>query len=400
MKSKKSFLYVHVPFCKKRCDYCSFYSSQNLNYKKDYIEAIQKETEILSSIYKDKLETIYFGGGSPSSLQINELSSIISTIKKCFETENLEFTFEVNPNEVDIEYASSLMDLGINRISIGFQSHSDRILKLIGRVGTYKDFEKAYFSLRTAGFKNISMDLMYGLPYQSLQDFEETLKLIKHFDPEHVSSYLLTVDKNTKLHKNIRNGKTPNIDEEIQDKQYEMMIDFFEKSEYVRYECSSFAKISKESRHNLAYWNYEDTLAIGPSAVYTYGGIRRKNFDSLKKYIDEIAKSNLPIMETEIIDKKESKFEAIIMGLRLKKGLNIKKLDLRFGGDFIKENKNWYDKFSKLGMLKLKDNMLYLDGRGVDLINLILTELIWEGVVDEKKYFYLVFFDNNKQFWF
>lgn len=328
---KRTGIYVHIPFCKQKCKYCDFISFSNMNkYISDYINCILKEIEDVSKLnklnYESKVEeliqvdTIYIGGGTPSIISEKYIEKIIEKIKSSFNLiENPEITIEINPGTVNEEKLKKYYEVGINRISIGLQSTDNNLLKMLGRIHKYNDFEDVYELARKIGYKNINVDLMIGLPNQTMEILEKSLTEIVNKKPEHFSVYSLIVEENTKMFDLIESGELRLPDEDIERKMYWKVKEFLEENGYRHYEISNFAKETFESKHNMNCWNQNEYIGVGVAAHSYFNGIRYSNIEDIKKYIQNYKNEesiNNRVFH-EIQDKKQMMNEFMI--LRFKK---------------------------------------------------------------------------------
>ncbi len=371
-------LYIHIPFCKKKCFYCDFYSVVNYNSIIDkYLSAIEKEIQLYSEKYDPKINSIYIGGGTPSVLNRNQIKSIFHTINKNFKIKpNIEITIEVNPESIDENFIETIKEVGVNRISVGIQSLNDKILKTVGRIADKKMNLKALSLISKIGLNNWSVDMIYGLPYQNIEIFKSDLEEILKFHPKHISLYLLHISKNTKMFEIYK--KNPTIfptDEDITEI-YHFANHYLEKNQYKRYEISNFSFSGYESRHNLAYWNKKDYIGIGTSSVSTIKNRRWKNVSNLNRYIELVDKNELPIEKTINLSKQEAIREFIMLQLRLVSGLNTKKLYDKYKFDIWKERKNELERLNSSGFIKTDNNHITLTVKGILVSNSVISELI------------------------
>jgi len=367
-------LYLHVPFCKDRCYYCSFVSLVNKNnYKKKYINAVLTEMEeILSQNKGPKLNSIYIGGGTPSLLEIKYFEQIFSKINSLSDiSKNAEITVEVNPGTVSIEYLKSLKSTGINRLSIGIQSFNDEILKSINRIHNGNEAIEAVDMAKYAGFDNISIDLIYGLPGQNLNIWGNTLNQAIKLDIQHISAYGLKIEEGTVFAR-----KTPPSlpDEEMSADMYLKTIEILEKNNFEHYEISNFAKSGYESKHNLAYWHNEEYFGFGLGAHGYIDEIRYSNTCSIEEYIENPLKkaSEHKATRQEIIE------EGIFLGLRLTKGININKFNSEYGINLLEKFESVINKYIDYGFMEIKEGYLRLTTEGILISNTILAEFIAE----------------------
>lgn len=324
-------LYIHIPFCKSKCYYCDFLSfSDKNNLKEKYIYCLEKEIEHYATenkiLYEHKLEkkfmvkTIYIGGGTPSVVDEIYIANIIKKIKKNFElSKDIEITIEVNPGTVTKEKLSTYNEIGINRLSIGLQAVQDELLKKIGRVHTYSQFEETYKAARQVGFKNINVDLMIGLPDQRVKDVEKSLKTVLSLKPEHLSVYSLILEEGTNLYQKVETGEIEMISDANEREMYWYVRNTLEKYNYIQYEISNYAKPGFESKHNMDCWNQKEYLGFGVGASSFLDNNRYSNLNNIEEYIKNVEKGlynkNL-ILEEKLNE--ESKMKEYMM-LRIKK---------------------------------------------------------------------------------
>ncbi|MFA6367264.1 MAG: radical SAM family heme chaperone HemW, partial [Bacteroidales bacterium] len=383
-------LYIHIPYCKQRCIYCDFYSSATREDKKTYIECLIKEFEQRKSELTQKIETIYFGGGTPSILTKDELSFLLTNILKQSELFNLsEITLEANPENLTFDYLEFLKkNTPINRLSIGIQSFNNQDLKILGRKHSAEEAIKAVKASQELGLDNISIDLMFNLPNMTKEKWLKNLQTAINLNIQHISAYSLTVEEGTMLHTLIDKQKLTLPTEKQQIEQFDLTIEFLTKNGFEHYETSNYAslKVNDEwlmvngwrSKHNSSYWNNTPYLGLGASAHSFDGEERSWNISDLKEYISRI-KNNQPLSEKETLTEKDKYNEYILVGTRIKEGLN---------PDYIKTNLPTYythfqtqaQKLIKEGLLKqenpIKQETPYtLTQEGSHLANLIAVNL-------------------------
>ncbi len=352
-------LYIHIPFCKQKCYYCDFNSYSNKeNLIEEYVIALKKEIQSYSfNAYK----TIYFGGGTPSYIDEKYIIDILSSVNH---KETEEITIEVNPGTVSKEKLKAYIENGINRLSIGLQATQNDILKNIGRIHTLEEFEKTYKDARDAGFKNISVDLMFGLPNQTLDNVKESLEYLIKLNPEHISCYSLILHND--IFKNL-----PSDEEER--KMYHEIVKTLKEAGYIHYEISNFAKPTFESKHNLVYWNQGEYVGVGAGASSYIDKKRYSNVNSISKYINDFRNRTIE----EIQDKEAQEREYIILKTRLIDGLKIEEINKKFEIDICKKYKTQLDKMIKYGLLeKTSDSRIKLTSRGLDLANVVWEEFV------------------------
>lgn len=355
-------VYIHIPFCKSKCNYCSFVSFDKLDLKEQYLVALKKQ---IKSEYKgEMISTLYFGGGTPSLLSIDEFEELVNL----FDLESdAEITVEVNPDSIDKDYLQKLRAIGINRLSIGAQSFDDRILSAIGRLHCAKQIKAAVNFAKDAGFNNINLDLIYGLPEQTLESFKVDLDKAIDLDVQHISLYGLKIEEGCYFYKNEPND-LPNSD--IQADMYLMAVKILKNADNNHYEISNFAKAGFESRHNLNYWNNSTYYGFGCAASGYINNIRYTNEMNLDKYIKNPL---LKISEQKLI-KLEILEEAIFLGFRKIAGINVEEINKKFGIDFNKKYSEILDKYSKFFIQTQNGYALTLDG--ILISNEILSEFI------------------------
>ena len=375
-------LYIHLPFCQKKCNYCDFYSLACINKIGEYIKAICKQITIESPLYKDyEIETIFIGGGTPSLISPDDFKLLSKTIKNCLNlTQGLEFTIEANPGTLNKEKLLAYKEAGVNRLSIGLQSTNDEELKILGRIHTLKDFENSYKLARECGFDNISVDLMYSLPNQTFYGFKSTLEAVIELSPEHISSYSLKIEDETPFGKIKDKLILPSEDDEYL--MYIYMCDALNKHGYLQYEISNFAKKGNESRHNLKYWLSEEYIGIGPSAHSYINGKRYYYEPNLDTYLDSLKNDILPnkIFEQTIenahsypqISKMD---EYLMLRLRLASGVSETEFRVEFAKELTKEYPQILS-FLKTGYIKKQGDSYSFTPKGFFVSNYILTEIL------------------------
>jgi putative oxygen-independent coproporphyrinogen III oxidase len=325
-------LYIHVPFCEKRCIYCDFYSNTDQSYKTPYLKALIREMSLRKDYLKGKsLKTLYFGGGTPSQLTYTELSSLFNAISQHYDLSKCdEITLEANPDDMTSEYIAMLRRLPINRISMGVQSFLDDDLAFLNRRHTSKQAVDAVHQCQDSGLTNLSIDLIYGLPGQTLQRWEQILDAAIALGVPHISAYHIIYEEGTRLWKMMHSGTVKPVDEETSVALFEMLTQKLSAAGFLHYEISNFAKAGFESRHNSSYWTGEKYLGLGPSAHSFDGECRDWNVASLPKYIKGI-ESGKPEMGHEELNATEQYNEAVFTGLRTLHGVNLSQLRMKFG---------------------------------------------------------------------
>lgn len=367
MPQNFSSLYLHVPFCVKKCNYCAFYS---LPYSEErakvFISAILKEIELTRNL-PHFIKTIYIGGGTPSCLPINYLERILQALFRSYKiSKNIEFTIEVNPGTITQEKINLFKSFGINRISIGAQSFLDSELKFLGRIHNVKDIINTVHIIKNSCIENISLDLIYGIPEQTLNNFKFSLSLATSLEIKHISIYELTLDRGTPLEKKLKNGKINLLNDDAIEEMYLFASEFLEGKGFYKYEISNFAKQKYESLHNMAYWQRKTYLGLGPAAFSYLKGWRFHNPRNISQYLKYLNKNKLPwIRECEIKGIEELK-EKIILGLRMKQGITLGNLCLV----------NFFKELEKLKLTRIDGNKVSLTDRGMLISNEIFAKVL------------------------
>ena len=372
-------LYIHVPYCRLKCIYCDFYSGgARIADWKAFSEAIAAELSQRSGELTEAPSTIYFGGGTPSLIPGRFFASIVEAIDKwCGTGKLLEFTVEVNPEDVTEENCKIWKESGVNRISMGIQTMDDRELKSIGRRHDSFTILKAYESLQRQ-FSNISVDLMFGLPGQSLKSYEQSLNEIIGLHPCHISSYSLMLEEGTAMTLLVNSGKIKIPDEEMWADMFNLTSDMLRNAGYKRYEVSNFALPGYESRHNTAYWKGNPYLGIGPSA-HSYDGhnTRRMNPSDIKAYLNHFSKGKQPksFFREEILTQEELREEMIMTRLRMSEGLNVQEFRMRFGDEALHDLLNKAGNLKRNGLLETTSDSIRITEKGILLGNDIMASL-------------------------
>ncbi|TXC85104.1 radical SAM family heme chaperone HemW [Luteibaculum oceani] len=317
-------LYIHIPFCRKACSYCDFHFTVNQKNRAQICDALVSEMVLWKEDWCNyHFQTLYFGGGTPSILNSDELSAVVNGAKSNFSWgDEVEFTLEINPEDVTLEKLHSWKELGVNRLSIGLQAFQDEILTWMNRAHSAEEGLRAVRLAQEVGFDNISVDLIYGIPGLTHSQWEENLTKVLELNIQHVSCYCLTVEEKTKLEQMVKNGELTMPEDEVSTTQFDMLSSFFEGNGFNHYEISNLGKPGKESKHNSNYWNGVPYLGIGPSAHSYRKGKRWWNPASNALYQKEISKGNLP-NEIEILSETDAFNEKIMTGLRRKDGVSV-----------------------------------------------------------------------------
>ncbi len=373
-------LYIHIPFCLRKCNYCDFVS---FSYQKEladqYLLALFSELKLLSQKYDHpSLDTIYLGGGTPTVLSGEELARIMSVVRDCFKVDpnEVEITSELNPATGVKEELYLMREAGINRLSIGVQSFNDSILKYLGRIHNVKQVLDTYQTSREVGFNNINLDLIFAIPGQTRKDWQESLKTALELQSEHLSLYNLKIEEGTPFYQDYLQGKLKPVDEDLDLWMYEEAITTLNNAGLPQYEISNFARPGFESRHNLCYWHYQPYLAAGPGAHGFDGNLRYVNTDDLKSYIQILKENKLPWQEEICLSPKDLMEEFMIMGLRLKEGISVAEFTKRFGRSVFDIYDEQINKLTTLGLLEYKGESIFLTSKGVPLGNEVFSEFL------------------------
>ncbi len=367
---RRAGLYVHTPFCLRKCRYCDFASSvPNEDFRAAYTKRLI--SEILS--YKDKnvlLDTVFFGGGTPSLLTERELDGIMDAIRSSFRlSPRAEITAEVNPGTLDEEKLAAFLSEGFNRFSIGLQSIHEKELKKLGRIHTFEDFLEVYKMMRSRGVGNISVDLMFGIPEQSVKSFEKTLSVIKALSPEHISAYGLIIEEGTPFYNERKSLKLP--DEEDEREMYFLASSVLSESGYSHYEISNFAKVGFECKHNLKYWSLEDYIGVGLAAHSYFEGAHFSNPKDQGKYLSGLADAHERLSDDDVA------FEYAMLRLRTSYGISFAEYKKRTGSDFLtEERRERIDFYKARGLLVCDENRLALTAEGFYLSNTVISDLL------------------------
>ena len=371
-------IYIHIPFCKQRCNYCAFYSSTLYNIKEEYADAVCRELQMRKEYIKgEEIKTIYFGGGTPSTLPMALLQKICDTIYASYTVcSNAEVTIECNPDDLTEEFLAELRTLPFNRISMGVQSFCDRQLKRLGRRHNAEKARRAVGNARAAGYRNISIDLMFALPGSTIKEWEESINEAISLSPEHISAYNLMYEDDTPLHRALQRGDFEELSEEENVEQFRMLIKKMKEAGYRHYEISNFAKPGHESRHNSSYWN--DTAYIGcGAAAHSYDGNSREwNISDIKEYIKGI-ESNDRNYEIEHLTEEERYNDTILTRLRTADGIPLTWMKSRFSEKLNSYMLKAAENHIEYGNIKKTDETLSLTEKGIFISDAVIRDLIY-----------------------
>ena len=372
---KEVALYIHIPFCKQKCFYCDFPSyARKDDLMSDYIEALL--IELKEKIKAYKVRSLFVGGGTPSYLNEENLSKLMKVIKNINFIEDAEKTIECNPGTVSEEKFNIMKDGGINRLSFGLQTTKNNLLKGIGRIHTFEAFKDNYNLARSIGFNNINIDMMFGLPNQSVKDWTDSLEEVAKLNPEHISAYSLIIEEGTPFYKLYNEDKLKLPSEEEEREMYKKCKNILIENGYHQYEISNYAKEGKECLHNEVYWMCNEYIGVGASSSSYIDGKRIKNIDDLREYIKRIG-SGESIVDEEIINTKNDDIEEFMfMGLRMNCGIEEEEFKRRFHTDIDNVYKDVIEGNINKGLLERKRGRIYLTDKGIELSNMVMSDMI------------------------
>lgn len=371
-------IYLHIPFCKTRCIYCDFYSTTRSELKTRYVRALCSELEMRKEYLKEeRVETIYFGGGTPSQLEEGDFRQLFETIQKCYGMESChEITLETNPDDLSKEYLQMLSTLPFNRLSMGIQTFDDATLKLLKRRHDARTAIEAVDRCRQAGFSNISIDLIYGLPGETKERWENDLRQAINLNVEHISAYHLIYEEDTPIYKMLKQHQVSEVDEDSSLEFFTLLIERLQKAGFEHYEISNFCRPSKHSRHNTSYWQGIPYLGCGPSAHSFDGMTREWNVSSIDLYIKGI-EENRRAFEIEYLDQTTRYNEFIITTIRTVWGTPIEKLKQTFGNELWEYCRKMAAPYLENGKLEEHDGALRLTREGIFISDSIMSDLLW-----------------------
>lgn len=369
-------LYIHIPFCKIRCSYCDFVSYANKNYlMKPYIDALKKEIGEKTS--GRVISTIFIGGGTPTAISDELFEDLLRFIKaKVVLEPGYEFTVEANPESVNPEKAKIMKINGVNRVSMGLQATNNILLKNIGRIHDLKAFNNAYKLLRDEGFDNINLDLITGLPGQTMDDIKDSLDFVRETDPDHISVYSLILEEGTPMYLSVEKGLVTLPSEEVDRDFQDVMRDGLEEIRYHRYEISNFSKPGFECRHNINYWKTGEYIGAGVSASGIEGNTRYNNTSSIEEYINSVNAGKDPASEKHLNSFEDDVEEFIFMGLRMTEGILADDYFKRFNEELFDTYGDVIKKYIDSGHLKFEEGRLFFTSQGFDISNYILSDFM------------------------
>lgn len=374
---KETAIYIHIPFCDHKCIYCDFYSIINYDNVSSYLKSLIKEIEIRGEEYSSdrKVISIFFGGGTPSFMEPEYIGRIIKAVRDNFVVaDDVEITLETNPGTVDEKKLKDFLSAGINRISIGVQSFNDDELKFLTRIHNSETAVSTVHSAEKAGFKNISIDLIFNLPNQTKELWQSNLEKAVGLPITHISAYSLILEKGTILNKMVLDGKVTMQDSDHDADLYELTIDYLIKNKFEQYEVSNFCLPGFECKHNNAYWRYKEYLGLGTSAHSFVNGKRWWNYSSLNFYLGKMKTDN-PVAGEETLTSEQMHEEYVMLAMR-SKGLDINEYKNRFGNDWLEKKKDEIDKYAADGFLVIENNFIKFTSQGYALCDEIIAKLL------------------------
>lgn len=374
-------LYLHIPFCVRKCGYCDFLSWNGTEEEKEqYVQALMQEIESYREFANSyRVSTVFVGGGTPSVLEAAQMERILGKVQEVFQLEKRpEITIEMNPGTVTEEKLQAYKKLGVNRLSIGLQSVDNEKLKVLGRIHTYEEFLNSFQMARRAGFENISVDLISSIPGQTLETWKKELEKLVSLSPEHISVYQLIIEEGTPFYQTY--GEHPELlpNEETSREIYLWTGAFLKEQGYGQYEISNYAKEGKESRHNLKYWERGEYLGLGLGAASMIRNIRMSNTRDMKTYLEHCGQPKTMRAEVQFLEESQQMEEFMFLGLRKTRGVSKKEFRHAFGRDIDMVYEKTLEKFLENGMLKEQKDRIYLSEEGILLSNMVMSEFLFD----------------------
>ena len=373
-------LYIHIPFCRQKCLYCDFPSwAGKEGQMQGYVDALTKEIRKRGTEYTDQqVVSVFFGGGTPTTLTIPMLEQLMQAVFENWNiAEDAEITTEANPGMLDGEMAAALKKMGFNRLSMGVQAWQNRLLKELGRIHTIEVFRENFKAVREAGFTNINTDLMFALPNQTMEDWQETVKNIVAMNPEHISAYSLIIEEGTPFYDRYEKGELKPAEEELDREMYHWAVDYLAEHGYEQYEISNFAKKGRQSRHNRIYWQAEEYLGMGLGSHSYMNGERFHNIYDLQEYIRADGDVSLLKEDIERITEEDALAEFMFLGLRLAEGVSFAGFEERFGQGMKNIYGSQIEELVKDGLLEEDGIGIRLTKRGVDISNYVFEKFLF-----------------------
>jgi len=370
-------IYIHIPFCKKKCHYCNFYSLPTTKYHDELIAALHKELILQKAYLEEPVETIYFGGGTPSLLSEDDVKSLIGTVEKNYTLiSNPEITIEVNPDDISLQKVRGLKTTDVNRISIGVQSFFQQDLTYLNRIHTSEQSEYAIKTFQDSGYSNISIDLIYGMPSLGTAHWKENLLKAIDFQIPHISAYAITVEPGTNLERLISLDKRQPVSDAEAAAQFRFVMNFMRDRNYIHYEISNFCLPGMESKHNKAYWENSPYLGIGPSA-HSYNKVSRQwNCANLEKYISAINNNEIP-SEKELLSDDQKYNEFVMMGFRTNRGNAVKMIEDLFGEKYAFCFRKVLKKYEDTNMLDVSEDIVRLSDEGKLFADSVIADFFY-----------------------
>lgn len=379
LKDRNIGIYIHIPFCIRKCNYCDFPSFPGMDaIFGDYTRALCTEIEAVSEKYPDvTVDTVFFGGGTPSVLPASHISGIIDALSGNFNvSENAEISIEVNPGTVTQEKAETYRKLGFNRISIGLQSACNNLLKFMGRIHTTEMFEECIELVKKSGFSNINADVIFGIPNQTMEDWQKTIELVLKKGVTHVSCYSLKIEEGTPWYELNEEGKLLPADEDLEREMYYWAIKRLSDAGFKHYEISNFAKTGYQCRHNLKYWTCKPYIGFGAAAHSYIDDTRYSNTEKPSEYIDRINEGKSPVVMSEYIGPDEKLSERFILGLRLIDGVDLRQTEQVFGKEALEKYNEKIKMLTERRLVYIENGKLKLTKKGLDFANQVWLEFI------------------------
>ncbi|AKL95807.1 oxygen-independent coproporphyrinogen-III oxidase 1 [Clostridium aceticum] len=372
-------IYIHIPFCQKKCYYCDFPSyADKENLIEVYVKALKKEIEL----YADQaaayeIQTVFIGGGTPSVLQGQQLEEITSTLYKYYSlSKEVEVSIEANPGLLNIEKLKSYYHSGINRLSMGLQACQDHLLRNLGRIHRYQDFEKNLDEARKVGFNNINVDLMFGLPNQTMGEWHASLKKVVDLQVPHISAYSLIIEEDTPFEAWMEEGKIHKLQEEVELQMYHDVISYLKHQGYLHYEISNFAKPNHLCKHNITYWKNQQYLGFGAAAHSYFHEKRFYNCKEVEVYIRKVTENTKPVENSTLLSVRDEISETMFLGLRMMEGIAIGDFKKRFGESPFEVYGKTLEKLKKQQLIIYNDDHIKLTTKGIDLANMVFQEML------------------------
>ena len=379
MKNNKLGIYIHIPFCARKCNYCDFLSAPETRETKErYLSLLDREMQLYKEIVSAReADTLFIGGGTPSFLETDLTDKLLCSVKKWIPSENLkEFTIECNPNSVTEEKLNLYKEAGVTRISLGMQSACDEELKKLGRLHSVKEFEKTYELVRKHGFERVNIDVMAAIPGQTIESYKHTLEYVVGLSPEHISSYSLIIEEGTPFYEKYR--ENPPVDEDTDRQMYDLTKEILGRHGYHRYEISNYAKEGQECIHNLKYWQGGDYLGLGLGAASCMEHERWSNVRGLTDYEDRICRGQKPVEQTEELGEEEQKAEFMFLGLRCMEGVSAERFEKKFHQSVEERYGKVLHKYENMGLMRLANGNWQLTEQGIDVSNHIFADFLPE----------------------